>query len=209
MRKEANSVKTLVVASGNRKKVVELRTLLEPLGFQLRGLDEFPGLPPVEETGTTFAANAALKAIAAAKGTGLWALADDSGLMVDALQGRPGVYSARYAGPGCSDADNNAKLLDELAGVPDEQRGAKFVCHLAMADPSGSVRLSVEGQCRGRIISDRRGTHGFGYDPLFLVPEFHRTFAELSLAVKSQLSHRARAFALLVPALQRLIATEQ
>ncbi len=196
----------LVLASANRKKVIELRTLLEPLGVELIGLDQFPHLPPVEETGDTFAANAAIKAIAAATGTGLWALADDSGLQVDALNGRPGVYSARYAGPGCTDADNNEKLLGELANVPDEQRGAGFVCHLAIADPTGAIRLSVDGRCRGRIISQRRGTHGFGYDPLFLVPEYHRTFAELSLTVKSQLSHRARAFAALTPKLRALIA---
>lgn len=195
----------LVVASANRKKVVELKTLLEPLGIELLGLDQFPHLPPVAETGDTFAANAAIKAQAAALGTGLWALADDSGLQVDALNGRPGVYSARYAGPGSTDADNNSKLLGELVGVPVELRGAGFVCHLAVADPTGEIRLSVEGQCRGRIISEHRGTHGFGYDPLFLVPEYHRTFAELSLTVKSQLSHRARAFAALVPKLLPLL----
>lgn len=195
----------LVVASANRKKVIELKTLLEPLGIELLGLDQFPHLPPVEETGTTFAANAAIKATAAAQGTGLWALADDSGLEVDALQGRPGVYSARYAGLGCTDADNNAKLLAELASVPDERRGAAFVCHLAVADPTGAIRLSVEDRCRGRIISEHRGGQGFGYDPLFLIPEYHLTFAELGLAVKSQLSHRARAFAKLVPRLLPLL----
>jgi len=199
-------VPQLVVASANRKKVIELKTLLEPLGIELLGLDQFPHLPPVEETGTTFAANAAIKATAAAQGTGLWALADDSGLEVDVLQGRPGVYSARYAGPGCTDADNNAKLLAELASVPDERRGAAFVCHLAVADPTGAIRLSVEDRCRGRIISEHRGGQGFGYDPLFLIPEYHLTFAELGLAVKSQLSHRARAFARLVPRLPPLLA---
>lgn len=199
-------VPQLVVASANRKKVIELKTLLEPLGIELLGLDQFPHLPPVDETGDTFAANAALKAIAAAQGTGIWALADDSGLQVDALQGRPGVYSARYAGPDCTDADNNAKLLAELANVPDERRGAAFVCHLAVADPTGAIRLSVEDRCRGRIISEGRGGQGFGYDPLFLIPEYHLTFAQLGLAVKSQLSHRARAFAMLVPRLLPLLA---
>ena len=196
----------LVLATGNRKKVVELSLILEPRGIELVGLDQFPHLPPVDETGDTFAANAALKAIATATGTNQWALADDSGLAVDALGGRPGVYSARYAGPNCTDADNNTKLLSELEGVPDDQRTAQFVCHLALSDPSGQIRVSVEARCRGRIIRQLRGAQGFGYDPLFLIPEYHKTFAELGLAVKAQLSHRSRALELLLPQLTTLLA---
>lgn len=195
----------LVLATGNRKKVIELRMILEPYGIELVGLDQYPHLPPVDETGDTFAANAALKAIAAAKGTGHWALADDSGLAVDALGGRPGVHSARYAGPGCTDADNNAKLFQEMNGIPNERRSAQFVCHLTLADPTGQVRVSVEAFCRGRIIHELRGNQGFGYDPLFLIPEYHQTFAELGLSVKAQLSHRSRALQLLLPQLLRVM----
>lgn len=197
-------IRRFVLATRNAKKVREMSPLLVPHGFELLGLDQYPLAGDVEESGQTFAANSAIKAIHAARATGEWAIADDSGLMVDALGGRPGVYSARYAGPGCTDADNNSKLLAELSGIPEPQRGARFVCHLAVADPSGVVRLDVEAACRGRIISDRRGSQGFGYDPLFLVPEYHCTFGELSLLVKSQLSHRARAFQQLIPELFKL-----
>ncbi len=194
----------LVLATRNAKKVHELGVLLEPQGFELLGLDQFPEAGPVEETGTTFAENAAIKAIAGARATGLWSIADDSGLMVDALGGRPGVYSARYAGPDCTDEDNNDRLLLDLDGIPTEKRGAQYACHLAVADPSGTVRLSVEAYCRGRIIEVRRGSEGFGYAPLFLLLEYHCTFGELSLLVKSQISHRARAFQMLMPPLKRL-----
>lgn len=193
-----------VLATRNAKKVREMSPLLAPHGFELLGLDQYPNARPVEETGTTFAENAAIKARHAALATGEWAIADDSGLTVDALDGRPGVYSARYAGPGCTDADNNAKLLEELKDVPEDRRGAGFVCHLAVANPSGDICLNVECSCRGRIINDRRGVQGFGYDPLFLVPEYHCTFGELRLLVKSQLSHRARAFQRLIPELLKL-----
>jgi XTP/dITP diphosphohydrolase len=134
-------------------------------------------------------------------------LADDSGLAVDALGGAPGVYSARYAGAHGDDEANNRKLLEALADVPDERRGAAFVCALALADPSGTIRLETEGACRGRITRMPRGRNGFGYDPLFLIPEYHRTFGELSALVKHQLSHRSRAFARLRTGLDRLIAT--
>ena len=138
---------------------------------------------------------------------GLWVLADDSGLAVDALGGAPGVYSARYAGEPSDDQANNRKLLEALATIPDEARGAAFLCHLALADPSGTVRLEATGACRGRIIRELRGPGGFGYDPLFLIPEYHKTFGELGALAKHQLSHRARAFARLRPELDRLIAS--
>ena len=134
-----------------------------------------------------------------------WVLADDSGLSVDALKGAPGVLSARFAGEPCDDDANNRKLLESIADVVDDRRGAAFRCSLAVADPSGQVRLEAEGACRGRIIRELRGDQGFGYDPLFLIPEYHRTFGELSPLVKHQLSHRSRAFAHLRPGLERLI----
>ena len=133
-------------------------------------------------------------------------LADDSGLAVDALGRAPGVFSARYAGEHGDDEANNRKVLDALADVPDDRRGAAFVCALALADPSGTIRLEADGACRGRITRSPAGPDGFGYDPLFLIPEYHKTFGELSPLVKNQLSHRARAFAHLRPELDRLIS---
>lgn len=196
---------TLVVASRNRKKVRELAALLSGLPLELVSAADFPAAPEVEETGQTFAENAVLKAATVAVATGHWTLADDSGLAVDALDGAPGVYSARYAGPQANDAQNNEKLLAQLRDVPDLRRGAQFVCCLALADPAGRIRAQVEGHCRGRLLHEPRGQNGFGYDPLFLIAEYHQTFAELSLAVKSVLSHRARAFAHIRPELARLI----
>jgi XTP/dITP diphosphohydrolase len=194
----------LVLASRNRKKVAELQALLQPLSVRVQSVDEFPGLPEVEEDGTTFAENAAKKAVEIARATQCWTLGEDSGLEVDALGGAPGVYSARYSGPGATDESNNAKLIAALAGVPAAKRGARYVCHVAIADPDGNVRLHIERTCRGRIVDDPRGTNGFGYDPYFLVPEYHRTFGELSPLVKRQLSHRARAMGEVLPALRRL-----
>ena len=194
----------LVVATRNAKKAKEIADLLSRLEIKLLDLSKFPAAPKVEETGTTFAENAALKASQTALATGHWALADDSGLEVDALNGAPGVYSARYAGPDCSDEENNEKLLRALHGLPPEKRGAQFVCNLAIADSQGAIRLQVQSHCRGQIIEQRSGTAGFGYDPLFLVPEYHRTFGQLGLAVKSCLSHRSRAFRKLVAACKSL-----
>jgi XTP/dITP diphosphohydrolase len=196
---------TLVLASRNRKKLGEMAALLAPHGLQLIAAADLPGAPDVEEGGTSFAENAALKAVQVARAVERWTVGDDSGLEVDALNGAPGVFSARYAGEGARDGDNNIRLLRELEGVADERRTARFVCHLAVADPTGQVRLQVCGSCRGRIVSDHRGGGGFGYDPLFLVPEYHLTFGELSPAVKSVLSHRARAFQLLLPQLVGLL----
>lgn len=194
----------LLLASRNRKKVAELQALLAPLQVRVRSVDEFPELPEVEEDGTTFAENAAKKAVEIASRTRCWTLGEDSGLEVDALGGAPGVYSARYSGPGATDASNNAKLVEALAGLPAPRRGARYVCHVAVADPQGEVRLHLERTCRGRIVDQPRGSNGFGYDPYFLIPEYHRTFGELSPLVKRQLSHRARALAELLPALRRL-----
>ena len=202
----------LVLASGNAKKIAELRPLLAGIGVELIGLSDLAGrgLPEVGEIvedGDTFAANAAIKARQAAGRTGLRAIGEDSGLCVDALGGRPGVFSARYSGspPDFADAGddrNNAKLIEELGGVPDEKRGAGYVCHITLADPSGELLAEATGTCRGRIGHEPRGEHGFGYDPYFVVPEYHRTFAELGPVVKKAISHRGRALAEFLPTLR-------
>ena len=181
---------TLVIASGNAGKVREFGQLLEGLGLNTQPQPE--GIE-VEETGDTFAANARLKAEAVAQATGQWALADDSGLSVDALGGAPGVHSARYA---ATDAERIERLLDELsrAGALDPRsRSACFTAALAVADPKGRVVLEVEGHCRGWILTERRGNRGFGYDPIFYVPEAKLTFAEMPKAMKAALGHRGRA----------------
>ena len=182
----------------------EPNSRLERLTIQ--SLDAFPDAPEIDESESTFAGNARKKATELARALGVWVLADDSGLAVDALNGAPGVLSARYAGEPCDDAANNRKLLEAIAACPDAGRGAAFRCALAVADAAGQVRLEAEGACRGRIIREPRGDHGFGYDPLFLIPEYHKTFGELSPLVKHQLSHRCRAFAHLRPGLAHLIA---
>ena len=193
----------LVIASGNAGKVREFAALLADLPLVVRPQPE--GLE-VEETGATFADNARLKAEAVARATGCWALADDSGLAVEALGGAPGVHSARYAP---TDPERIARLLAELAaaGAADgAKRGAAFVAALALADPSGVVRLTVEGRCEGVISQAPQGTGGFGYDPVFLVPELGLTFAEMDKATKGRVGHRGRAFALLEPELRRLLS---
>lgn len=205
---------TLILGTRNKKKGLELALLIAPpwepnprLGLlTVRPLDDCDTTIDVEEDADTFAGNARKKASETARALGQWVLADDSGLAVDALDGTPGVYSARYAGTHGNDEANNRKLLEDLANVADDRRGAAFLCTLALADPLGAIRLEAVGACRGRIIREPRGRYGFGYDPLFLIPEYHKTFGELSPVVKSQLSHRARAFARLRPALDRLIA---
>jgi len=202
----SESFPTVVLASRNRKKSEEIRALLAPHGIDVASVADFPDVGEVDEDGDTFAANAAKKASEVARQVQHWTIGEDSGLRVDALGGAPGVYSARYSGPDATDESNNAKLIAELAGVPDEQRGAEYVCHIAVADPSGQIRLNVEATCRGRIAHQARGTNGFGYDPYFLIREYHRTFGELSPLVKQQLSHRARAFNLLIPRLVQTLA---
>ena len=196
---------TIVLASRNRKKLREMAEPFRAYRLELVSAADLPDVPEVEEGADSFAANAALKAVSVARATGHWALGDDSGLKVDALDGAPGVISSRFAGPLATDRDNNRKLLEQLAGVPDDRRTARFVCHLAVADPSGQIRLETDGECRGRILGADRGVSGFGYDPLFFIPEYHRTFGELAPAVKSVLSHRARAFQRLLPRLVKLL----
>lgn len=182
----------LVFATRNAGKLREAREILGEV--DLIGAVE-ADLPEVEETGATFEENARLKALAAAAASGLPALADDSGLEVDALGGRPGVYSARYGGPGLDDAGRRRRLLAELEGVPPRRRTARFVCAIALARPDGTVAVA-RGICEGRILEAERGTGGFGYDPVF-APEGHdRSFGELSAEVKNRLSHRAKALAI-------------
>jgi XTP/dITP diphosphohydrolase len=206
----------LVLGSRNRKKCREMAELIAPAWephpwlarVEIRSLEEFPQAPEVVEDAETFAGNARKKAAELARALGHWVVADDSGLTVDALGGAPGVFSARYAGEPCDDEANNGKLLAALADVPDTNRGAAFRCAVALADPAGTIRLEAEGACRGRLTREARGRGGFGYDPLFLIPEYHQTFGELSALVKHQLSHRARAFAHLRRQLFRIVYEE-
>lgn len=198
----------LLIASDNAKKRAELERLLAPLGHELVTPRELGGLPEVDEDQPTFAGNAAKKARSGALASGLWTLADDSGLEVDALDGAPGVRSARFAGRHGDDAANNALLLERLSGLPEERRGARFVCALALARPDGSLALEVEGEVRGRILQAARGAGGFGYDPLFLFTEegfeeSGRPFGELASEAKARVSHRGRALRELVAQLRR------
>jgi XTP/dITP diphosphohydrolase len=195
----------LVLGTNNRKKGQELAEVLFPVGLRLSVLADFPQAISVVEDGDTFTANAALKATQQARHLGLWVLGEDSGLMVDALGGAPGVYSARYSGENASDESNNRLLLERLGELPLNERTAGYVCHMTVSDPSGTVRAESEGICRGRILFSGRGTNGFGYDPLFEIIEYHRTFGELSPLVKACLSHRARAARLLIPKLVKLL----
>jgi XTP/dITP diphosphohydrolase len=195
----------IVLGSHNRKKLLELAELLEPHGFELKTLADFPQAIAVEETGQTFAENARLKARVQAQNLGQWVLGEDSGLSVDALDGAPGVYSARFSDPGATDERNNDLLLSKLKDIPLDKRTAHYTCYAALSDPQGNIRAESEGQCRGRILFERAGSGGFGYDPLFEVVECHRTFGELSPAVKAVLSHRSRAIRLLVPQLLNLV----
>jgi XTP/dITP diphosphohydrolase len=183
----------LLVATRNTGKIKELRELLANLPVRLRGLDEFPHISDVEETGATFAENAFLKAKIYAEKTGLYALADDSGLEVAALGGAPGVFSARYAGENATNEEKINKLLDELNKTKNKERLARFVCVMAFADKSGEIIHFEEGFCDGRIAEKSFGINGFGYDPIFIPEGFEETFGELNENVKQKISHRAQA----------------
>jgi XTP/dITP diphosphohydrolase len=196
----------LVVGTRNPKKREEILEILGGLGLDVRDLTGWPDAAEVVEDGATFEANARKKAVELARHLKQWVLGEDSGLVVPALNGRPGVYSARYAGKQGDDEANNDRLLAELAPLPDDQRAAYYVCTAVVADPQGEVRATAEGRCHGVIIRERQGTGGFGYDPLFLIPEYHRTFGELSARVKHALSHRGRALTHLRPMLRRLLS---
>ncbi len=186
-------IRELVLATRNRNKVIELVALLGDLGITIRTLDEFQDAPDVIEDGTTCEANAVKKARAIAEFTGLPAVADDTGLGVDALGGQPGVYAARYAGEDATYEDNCRKLLRELTGVPRERRTARFLTVAAIALPSGGIRVA-QGTLDGVIAEEASGTLGFGYDPVFLIPELGKTLAQLSPDQKNTISHRAKAF---------------
>jgi XTP/dITP diphosphohydrolase len=189
-------VREIVVASANSGKLREIKESFTGLGVRILSLRDFPSFPPVEENGRTFRENALKKARAVAQRTARLTIADDSGLEVDYLHGKPGVRSARFAGEGASDADNNRKLLGLLEGIPPSQRGAVFRCVIAIVDPPGKESW-VEGTCRGVIGESERGQKGFGYDPLFVIPELDKTLAELPLAAKNRISHRGKALAAL------------
>ena len=205
----------LVLGTRNPSKAREMREMIVPAWepgphlaqLRIESLDDHPPLAEVVEDADTFAGNARKKATETAQALGRWVLADDSGLAVDALKGAPGVLSARYAGEPTDNAANNRKLLEALAETPDARRSAGFRCHLALADPTGTIRAEAKGMCRGAITRELRGENGFGYDPLFLIPEYHRTFGELGPVVKRHLSHRARAFEQIRPLLVKLIAS--
>ncbi|MBX7169238.1 MAG: non-canonical purine NTP pyrophosphatase [Pirellulales bacterium] len=196
----------LVLGTTNLKKGQELAELLAPAGIAVATLSDFPPVLDVVEDGDSFAANAALKAQAQARRLQRWVLAEDSGLCVAALEGAPGVYSARFAGANATDEANNRLLLDQLAGVPTERRGAWYVCHATLAAPDGTIRAEAEETCRGRIRTEPVGQAGFGYDPLFEIVEYHRTVGELGATVKSCLSHRSRALKSILPAICRELA---
>lgn len=184
----------LLIATSNQGKIAELQLLLASLPLRLRSLAEFPDIKDVEETGTTFSDNAALKATAYAEQTGLWALADDSGLEVDALGGAPGVFSARYGGAGLTDGERTERLLEELSQSAQQERRARFISVIAIADPQGQIINISTGKCEGQIAHAPRGTQGFGYDPVFIPDGFEQTFGELSPEIKQNISHRALAF---------------
>ncbi|HSM82288.1 MAG TPA: RdgB/HAM1 family non-canonical purine NTP pyrophosphatase [Nodosilinea sp.] len=189
---------TVIVATGNPGKLKEMQVYLDDLGWQLRLK---PEEIDIDETGTTFLANARLKAAGVARALGQWAIADDSGLEVHALGGAPGIYSARYAD---SDSARIERLLKELADCGDRDRSAQFVCALALANPEGDIVLETEGLCPGEILLEPRGTGGFGYDPIFYLPSLGQSFAEMSAAQKDAHSHRGIAFQQLMPALKAL-----
>jgi XTP/dITP diphosphohydrolase len=199
-------LKDVLLATRNRHKGEELAALLGDLAIRIRTLDEFPAAPDVEEDGATCEENAIKKATVIAQATGLPALADDTGLEVDALGGRPGVFAARYAGTHATYEDNCLKLLRELAGVPREKRTARFLTIAALALPDGTVQVA-EGILDGLITDKPSGSSGFGYDPVFLVPRLGKTLAELPAEEKNRISHRAQAFAEMRQILAKSVAT--
>lgn len=184
----------IVIATKNRDKLSELKSLLEGLHIGIASLFEYPEIPDIVEDGASFEENARKKALAVAQATAGWALADDSGLAVDALGGEPGIYSARFAGRQGDYAANNAKLIEVMRDIPDGKRGAAFVCAIVLMAPDGR-EWTVEGRCAGTILRGPKGSYGFGYDPLFFIPEEDKTMAELPSDRKNEISHRGRALA--------------
>ncbi|MEW4451934.1 RdgB/HAM1 family non-canonical purine NTP pyrophosphatase [Bremerella sp. JC817] len=195
----------MVLGTYNQKKRNELQQLLAPLGIELKSLQDFPAAIEVVEDGNSFGENAAKKATQQAVHLNQWVLAEDSGLCVDALKGAPGIYSARFSGEDATDEKNNDLLLEKLDGLPPEKRGAHYVCHITLSNPAGEVILESEDKCHGRIMTERHGTHGFGYDPLFQIREYHLTFGQLGPAVKGLISHRAKATRAFVAGLRQML----
>lgn len=197
-------LRKLVLATTNKGKIAELKELMTGLPLAPTGLDEYPGAPEVLETGQTFTENAVLKAETIMRFVNELVLADDSGLEVDCLNGEPGIYSARYGQPGWSDRERFEFLLKKLAPFPTHQWTARFRCVVALADPLTGTTITTEGVAPGIITATPQGSHGFGYDPVFYLPEYQCTMAELSPEQKNQISHRSRAFRAIVPQLMRL-----
>lgn len=196
-------MRDLLIATNNRFKAAEIRALLAGLPVRFRDLSEFPDLPEAEESGATFEENALIKARYYERETGIGCVADDSGLEVDALDGRPGIISARYGGPGLSDADRYERVLQEMRFVPDDNRGGRYVCVAAFA--GNGKELTAEGTVDGQILRAPRGKGGFGYDPIFFYPPLQRTFAEMTTGEKNSVSHRATAFSRLRTMLGRFL----
>lgn len=185
-------INELILASGNKGKIAEFQRLLDGLHIQVQSMKEYPEIGEIVEDGATFAENALKKARTVCQATGKPAMADDSGLMVDALDGAPGIYSARFAGEDHDDAANNAKVLELMKDVPDDKRGAQFFCAIAIVLPDGR-EYTVDGFCRGTLLHTLQGEGGFGYDPLFYVADLGKTFAQLSMEEKNAISHRGMA----------------
>ncbi|NTW05419.1 MAG: XTP/dITP diphosphatase [Peptococcaceae bacterium] len=194
----------IVLASGNRGKLEELTRILSPLGVELSYLKDYPEISPAPEDGETFEENAIKKAKAVCEATGEIVLADDSGLQVDCLNGAPGVFSARFSGAEANDEKNNEKLLRLLKGIPREKRGAGFVCVVALAIPGGQV-YTAKGTCRGVIKEYPEGESGFGYDPLFEIPDLGKTFSQLDPETKNLISHRGKALELMKEIISGLV----
>src|SRR2546421_7598004 len=202
-------MRTLLLATRNRVKLKEIKKLLDDLPFNIVDLSRYPSIEIVEESGDTFAANACLKASGYARQAAVLTLADDSGLIVDALDGVPGVHSARYAGERASDGERTEKLLRALAEVPPSQRGARFVSVIAIAQNEGKIVNMSVGECKGAITREPRGYGGFGYDPIFIPEGFTLTFAQLEAAEKNRISHRARALSKAAGFLRALTAASR
>jgi len=195
----------LLIASGNMHKIREFRAMLKGLkGIDVYSLLDFPEYQAEEEIGNSFEEIASKKALHAAKACGLLTIADDSGLVMPALAGEPGIFSARYAGAQATDQDNRLKLLDKMRGLHDEQRHGYFVCSIALALPEHVIKV-VTGKCEGEILEKPRGGNGFGYDPLFLKHDYGKTFAEMDEALKNRISHRHKAFSKIIPYIQQQV----
>jgi XTP/dITP diphosphohydrolase len=194
----------ILIATRNRKKLREIKEILSDLPIEFIPLGRFPKLPILQEDGSTYKENATKKALFYAGLTGLWALADDSGIEVDALGGRPGIFSSTYAGPDASDEENNQKLLKELGDTPLEKRTARYRAAIVFASPEGK-KYSAQASCEGLIGKTPRGRSGFGYDPLFIVPRYHKTFSQLGMKIKNTISHRAKALRKIKKILQKFL----